>query len=137
MPNFVEHQYFGFQQLDWELDQDADFKKLVSFITGILIRWWFQTLVSWNAKPTNLPPFFTTMLYQFTTITLIISPILIKPFFRIRMNLELNVRKWWKCSGNELWAMNLTGPNFIGQDDECHHHSGNQALMILTWNMDQ
>ena len=33
--NFVEqHQYFRiFQQLDWEFDQDADFKKLVSFIT--------------------------------------------------------------------------------------------------------
>ena len=57
--NFVEqHQYFGiFQQLDWEFDQDADFKKLVSFITaGILIGWWLQTLVSWNAKPTPPSP---------------------------------------------------------------------------------
>ena len=40
MSNFVEqHQHFWvFQQLDWEFDQDADFKKLVSFIiAGILI----------------------------------------------------------------------------------------------------
>ena len=57
--DFVEqHQYFGiFQQLDWDFDQDADFKKLVSFITaGILIRWWLQTLVSWNIKPTPPAP---------------------------------------------------------------------------------
>ena len=38
MSNFVEqHQHFWvFQQLDWEFDQDADFKKLDT-TAGILI----------------------------------------------------------------------------------------------------
>ena len=38
--NAEQHQYFAiFQQPDLEVDQDADFKKLVSFITaGNLIR---------------------------------------------------------------------------------------------------
>ena len=49
MSNFAEqHKYFSiFQQPDWvqqldcEFDQDADFKKLVSYITaGVLIWWW-------------------------------------------------------------------------------------------------
>ena len=69
------------------------------------------------------------MLYHFTTITLLISPILIKPFCRRRtMSLELNARKWWECPGDKLWAMNLRRPNFVVQDDECHRHGGNQAL---------
>ena len=69
------------------------------------------------------------MLYHFTTITLLISPILIKLFCRRQtMSLELNARKWWKSSGDKLWAMNLRRPNFVAQDDECHRHGGNQAL---------
>ena len=41
-----QHQYFvTFQQPYWEFDQDADFKKLVSYIsTGIIIQWWAQIL---------------------------------------------------------------------------------------------
>ena len=49
LSNFVEqHQYFViFQQFDWEFEQDAAFKKLVSFITaGIQIQRWIKTLVS-------------------------------------------------------------------------------------------
>ena len=39
--NFAEqHQYFAiFQQPDWEFDQDADFKKLVSYITADVLIW--------------------------------------------------------------------------------------------------
>ena len=64
MSNLAEqHKYFSiFQQPDWvqqldcEFDQDADFKKLVSYIiAGVLIWWWVQTLVSQNAKPTPHP----------------------------------------------------------------------------------
>ena len=49
VPNFLEQcQYFAvFQHLDWEFDQGADFKKLVSFIiAGILIRLWLHILLS-------------------------------------------------------------------------------------------
>ena len=44
------------------------------------------------------------------------------------MSLELNARKWWECSGDELWTMNLRRPNFVAQDDECQRRGGNQAL---------
>ena len=47
------------------------------------------------------------------------------------MSLELNTRKWWECSGDELWAMNLRRPNFVAQDDECYRRTGNQALSKL------
>ena len=46
------------------------------------------------------------------------------------MRLALNARRWWECSGDKLWAMNLKRPNFIAQDDECHRRGGNQALML-------
>ena len=46
------------------------------------------------------------------------------------MSLELNVRKLWECSGDELWAMNLRRPNFVAQDDECHRRGGKQALAV-------
>ena len=44
------------------------------------------------------------------------------------MSLALSARKWWECSGDELWAMNLRRPDFVAQDDECHRRGGNQAL---------
>ena len=53
--NFAEqHQYFAiFQQPYWEFDQDADFKKLVSYITtGILCD---DGLKLWCHKMLNLP----------------------------------------------------------------------------------
>ena len=59
MSNIAEqHQYFvTFQQPYWEFDQDADFKKLISYIsTGIIIQWWAQILVLRNAKSTPPPP---------------------------------------------------------------------------------
>ena len=48
------------------------------------------------------------------------------------MSLELNARKWWECSGDELWTMNLRQPSFVAQDDECHRRGGNQALSDKT-----
>ena len=42
------------------------------------------------------------------------------------MILALNARKWWECSGDELWAMNLKRPNFVAQGDECHRRGGNK-----------
>ena len=48
------------------------------------------------------------------------------------MSLKLNAHKWWECSGDELWAMNLRRPNFVSQDDECHRRGGNQALQKIT-----
>ena len=47
------------------------------------------------------------------------------------MCLELNARKWWECSGDELRAMNLRRPNLVAQDDECHGRAGNQPLSKL------
>ena len=44
------------------------------------------------------------------------------------MRLALNVCKWWECSGDELWAINLRRSNFVAQGDECHRRGGNQAL---------
>ena len=32
------------------------------------------------------------------------------------MSFALNARKWWECSGDELWAMNLRRRNFVAQD---------------------
>ena len=46
------------------------------------------------------------------------------------MSLELNARKSWECSGNELWVINLRRPNFVAQDDECHRRGGKQALTV-------
>ena len=46
------------------------------------------------------------------------------------MSLELNARKWSECSNDKLWAMNLRRPNFVVQDDECHHRGWNQASVI-------
>ena len=46
------------------------------------------------------------------------------------MSLALNARKWWKCSGDEPWTMNLRRPNFVAKDDECYRHGGNQALPL-------
>ena len=43
------------------------------------------------------------------------------------MSLELNARKWWEFSGDELCAINLRRPNFVAQDDGCHRRGGNEA----------
>ena len=51
------------------------------------------------------------------------------------MSLKLNVRKWWECFGDELWAMNLRRPDFVAQDDEFHRCGGNRALFNLRENM--
>ena len=45
------------------------------------------------------------------------------------MSLELNADKWWGCTGDELWTMNLRRPTFVAQDDECHRRGGKQALI--------
>ena len=60
--------------------------------------------------------------YNFTNITNIN-----KTFSWKTMSLILNARKWWECSGDELWAMNLRRPNFVAQD-KYHRRCGNQAL---------
>ena len=52
------------------------------------------------------------------------------------MSLELNARKWWERSGDELWAMNPRRPNFVARNDECHHRGGKQALedkFLMIW----
>ena len=47
------------------------------------------------------------------------------------MSVELNVQKWWECSSDELWAMNLRRLNCVAQDDQCHRCGGNQALLQM------
>ena len=51
------------------------------------------------------------------------------------MSLELDARKSWECSGNELWVINHRRPNFVAQDDECHRRGGKQALKVSTKKM--
>ena len=50
-----------------------------------------------------------------------------KTILQQTMSLELDARKWWECSGNELWTINLRRPNFVSQDDECDRRCRNQA----------
>ena len=33
------------------------------------------------------------------------------------MSLALSEGNWWKCSGDEIWAMNLRRSNFVAQSD--------------------
>ena len=50
------------------------------------------------------------------------------------MSLQLNARKWWESSGDELWAINLRRPNFVAQHDDCHRRGGNQAYEMYNEN---
>ena len=43
------------------------------------------------------------------------------------MSLALNEGNWWKCSGDELWTMNLRQSNFVAQGDKSDCRGGNQA----------
>ena len=46
------------------------------------------------------------------------------------MSLTLNVRNWWECSNDVLWAMKLKRSNFAAQGDKSDHRGENQALII-------
>ena len=46
------------------------------------------------------------------------------------VSLAPNVGKWWECSGDELWAMNLRRSNFVAQGDKCDCIGGNQAASL-------
>ena len=46
------------------------------------------------------------------------------------VSLAPNVGKWWECSGDELWAMNLRRSNFVAQGDKCDCIDGNQAASL-------
>ena len=45
-------------------------------------------------------------------------------------SLALNVRNWWECTGDELWAMILGRSNIDAQGDQFLCCSGSQALEI-------
>ena len=38
-----------------------------------------------------------------------------------------NVGNWWKCSGNELLAINLRQSNFFTQSNKCDRHGGTKV----------
>ena len=111
--NFVEqHQYFGiFQQLDWEFDQDADFKKLVSFITdgyrlvpplktlpGKLLNSLYGTLFVKNFDLSRLPlppphPFPMRMNLQTTeTFQVLLEQLYIDPTFPLKVNFSRSLK---------------------------------------------
>ena len=48
------------------------------------------------------------------------------------MKLPLNVRNWWECSGDELWAKNLSRSNFVAQGDKSDRRGENQALKSVS-----